>query len=84
MFLSHFIMLSFEYMLGVDRVSVTIFRGQSAHNSEGRNISKDMKDGLKAKAVDQCLSGKGSISECLQNVRLTWCAKGHCTSPFTK
>lgn len=52
--MSHFITLSFENMLSFDRLSVTIFRGQSSHNSEGRNITEYMKDGLKAKAVDRC------------------------------
>lgn len=81
-FMSQFITYSFEYMLDFDRLSVTIFSSQSSPNSEGRSISKDMKDGLKAKAGNQCLSGKGSISECLHNV--TWFATGCCTSPFTK
>lgn len=80
--MSQFITQFFEYMLNFDRLSVTIFSSQGSPNSDGRSISKYMKDNLKAKAGNQCLSGKGSISECLENV--TWCAMGCCTSPFTK
>lgn len=46
MVLPCFITFSFEYMLGFDRLSVTIFGGQSSHNLEGRNTSKDMNNGL--------------------------------------
>lgn len=74
--MSQFITQFFEYMLDFDRLSVTIFSSQSSPNSQGRSISKDMKDDLKAKAGNQCLTGKGSISEYLQNVM--WCAVGCC------
>lgn len=76
-----------HYLLNIcwfSQLSGTILRDQSSHNSEGRDISKDMKVVQKTNAVDWCLSARGLIFSALQNVRLTWCAKGHCTSPLTK
>lgn len=65
-------------MLDFDRLSVTIFSFQSSPNWEGRRISKYMKDDLKAKAENQCLSGKGSISEsCRMSHGVQWDAILH-------